>query len=196
MKLPFRFVVMLFCAALAACGSTDMKESLGLNRKAPDEFQVVSRPPLSVPPEFNLRPPGQGAEYSSGLPAEDQAHNKILGASTSVAAPVSSLGTLTAVTPVSATELPTSADSQFLSNAGADKANPAIKQIIHDENQNPIAPKDNTYLFGDKKGGDTVVDSSKEAQRLKDDKAQDKPPTTGDTPVVAPQSKGILGEIF
>lgn len=40
---------------LSACG-TATKEKLGLSRKAPNEFMVEPRPPLSVPPEYNLRP--------------------------------------------------------------------------------------------------------------------------------------------
>jgi hypothetical protein len=39
---------------LCAC-SNDMKSSLGLTKDAPDEFTVISYPPLSVPPEFDLR---------------------------------------------------------------------------------------------------------------------------------------------
>lgn len=40
--------------ALSACDST--KESLGLSPKAPDEFMVVPRAPLSLPPEYDFNP--------------------------------------------------------------------------------------------------------------------------------------------
>ena len=43
--------------ALAACDSNTVKDTLGLERTAPDEYRVVSRPPLSVPPDFTMRPP-------------------------------------------------------------------------------------------------------------------------------------------
>lgn len=39
---------------LCACGLT--KKDLGLEKEAPDEMLVVSRAPLSIPPEFGLRP--------------------------------------------------------------------------------------------------------------------------------------------
>ncbi len=42
------------CTALTACNAT--KESLGLNKKAPNEFMVTTRAPLSLPPEYNLLP--------------------------------------------------------------------------------------------------------------------------------------------
>lgn len=41
--------------ALSAC-STLTKEKLGMTKKAPDEFMVVPRAPLSLPPEYDLRP--------------------------------------------------------------------------------------------------------------------------------------------
>ncbi|MBE6459059.1 MAG: DUF3035 domain-containing protein [Alphaproteobacteria bacterium] len=39
---------------LSGCGLT--KEKLGIARKAPDENMVTVRQPLSVPPEYDLRP--------------------------------------------------------------------------------------------------------------------------------------------
>jgi hypothetical protein len=45
---------------LAGC-STSVKQAIGLEAQAPDEFAVESRAPLTVPPEFDLRPPAPGA---------------------------------------------------------------------------------------------------------------------------------------
>lgn len=39
---------------LGACGMT--KEKLGLGKNIPDETMVSTRKPLSVPPEYDLRP--------------------------------------------------------------------------------------------------------------------------------------------
>ncbi len=41
-------------AMLCACGLT--RKDLGLEKDTPDEMMVVSRAPLSIPPEFKLRP--------------------------------------------------------------------------------------------------------------------------------------------
>ncbi|MBM3559287.1 MAG: DUF3035 domain-containing protein, partial [Alphaproteobacteria bacterium] len=46
--------------AVGGCGE-DTKRSLGLSKPAPDEFSVVSRAPLSLPPNYTLRPPRPGA---------------------------------------------------------------------------------------------------------------------------------------
>ena len=53
---------LLMCGmtALAGC-SGSVQESLGLGKRQPDEFQVVRRAPLVLPPDFNLRPPEPGA---------------------------------------------------------------------------------------------------------------------------------------
>jgi hypothetical protein len=39
---------------LSACGLT--RADLGMEKESPDEMMVVSRAPLSIPPEFGLRP--------------------------------------------------------------------------------------------------------------------------------------------
>ena len=67
------FAVACLCASLLLLGCSDLRRVVGLDRVAPDEFAVESRAPLTIPPEFNLRPPQPGAdrpqEKSSGLQA-------------------------------------------------------------------------------------------------------------------------------
>ena len=38
-----------------------MQQTLGLGKRAPDEFRVVRRAPLVIPPDYGLRPPEPGA---------------------------------------------------------------------------------------------------------------------------------------
>lgn len=45
--------------SVTAC-SNDVKSSLGMRKNAPDEFVVISNPPLKEPPEFNLVSPPCG----------------------------------------------------------------------------------------------------------------------------------------
>ncbi len=200
MKPAYRLFVVFVCAALAGCGSNgDVKEALGLNRQAPDEFRVLQRPPLSVPPEFNLRPPGQESEYVSGLPAQAKARDVVLGEGNTPTqgAPAQKNLAETAVVPVTSEALPSGADAQLLANAGAPHADPHVRQKLLDDKTNGVASKDSTYLFGGKKESDPEVDATKEAQRLKQDKDQNQPPTAGgDTPVIVPKDKGLLGGIF
>mgnify|MGYP005856229123 CR=1 FL=1 len=42
---------------LALAGCSGLGQALGLSKRPPDEFEVVAKQPLTVPPDFNLRPP-------------------------------------------------------------------------------------------------------------------------------------------
>lgn len=44
----------LFVVLLCGCGLT--QQDLGFEKASPDEMLVISRAPLSIPPEFDLRP--------------------------------------------------------------------------------------------------------------------------------------------
>ena len=52
---------------LVGCGG-ETAEILGFKKQAPDEFSVVRGVPLSVPPDFGLRPLSQGINAPRLLP--------------------------------------------------------------------------------------------------------------------------------
>src|ERR1700720_3935093 len=63
----------LCLAALSlTAGCSDFKKSIGLEPTLPDEFAVESRAPLTIPPDFDLRPPAPG----SARPQEVSSANK------------------------------------------------------------------------------------------------------------------------
>jgi hypothetical protein len=51
-------------AMLLLAGCDDFKSALGMDRHVPDESQVVARPALTLPPDYNLRPPGTATPVS------------------------------------------------------------------------------------------------------------------------------------
>jgi len=57
--------------SLAGCQQT--RQALGLEKTAPDEFQVVARAPLSLPPDYNLLPPQPGVARPQEGTTRDQA---------------------------------------------------------------------------------------------------------------------------
>jgi hypothetical protein len=63
-------------AALIA-GCTDFKKAIGLEPTLPDEFAVESRAPLTIPPDFELRPPQPGASRPQEKSADQQAKQVI-----------------------------------------------------------------------------------------------------------------------
>jgi len=55
------FTLVLF-SYLFLISCSQIRESAGVNRKNIDEFRVVEKPPLVIPPDFNLLPPEQLSE--------------------------------------------------------------------------------------------------------------------------------------
>jgi hypothetical protein len=195
--------------ALTACGSGTVRETLGINRSAPDEFRVVSRPPLSVPPQFNLRPPSVTAESPTVIPADSQAKALVLGKEhaggdvirlDANAAP-------TAVVPVSSSPLgaaqaggKSAAESQFLQNVGASKADPNVRQaLVEKDVQKQLQKEESDWwdiLSTNPEKKDPQVNAQKEAERIRTNKDTGKPVTEGATPEVKGKDRGVLGRIL
>lgn len=57
--------VLLLAFVLAGCGT--LRKIAGSEKNPPDEFKVVSKPPLILPPEYNLRPPRPGEPAAQNL---------------------------------------------------------------------------------------------------------------------------------
>ncbi|MEE3295455.1 MAG: DUF3035 domain-containing protein [Pseudomonadota bacterium] len=52
-------VLSIISISLMGCGS-DLAKVLGTDKMPPDEFTILTKPPLIIPPEYNLRPPAEG----------------------------------------------------------------------------------------------------------------------------------------
>lgn len=60
-------------------GCSNVKKTLGMERNQPDEFAVVERAPLTMPPNFNLLPPRPGTEAAKAADSAVTAENLVLG---------------------------------------------------------------------------------------------------------------------
>ena len=69
----------LAVAGLSAAGCSAAGKALGVSKVTPDEFRVVARAPLVVPPDYSLRPPTPGEPRPQELDPESQAHTALLG---------------------------------------------------------------------------------------------------------------------
>jgi hypothetical protein len=58
-------------------GCSGFERAVGIEKVSPDEFAVESRAPLTIPPEFDLRPPQPGAPRPQEASAADQARKVI-----------------------------------------------------------------------------------------------------------------------
>ena len=66
MKRNLHLPTALLAAAFALAGCSGVDNALGLGKSSPDEFEVVVRPPLTLPPSFSLNP------VDSAAPAQAQ----------------------------------------------------------------------------------------------------------------------------
>ncbi len=187
--------------ALAACDNATVADTLSLNREAPDEFTVVSRPPLTVPPEFTLRPPRAG-EAPRGATSDAQARGLLIGQE---AKPKETIETIvepslpTAVTPVVTSEAPSGAAETFLKRAGAANASDTIRTQLGTDATTPADTSKAKSLMeklSTKEKAEPVVDAKKEAERLRDNKDKGKPATEGEVPLEKPATPTLLDRLF
>jgi len=166
--------------ALSACA--EMRQELGMGRHSPDEFTVVKRAPLTLPPEYALRPPSP-----DNLPPASE---------TSRAARTVLMGEKQDVAPATA-------DEAFLAKAGAQDADSAIRGQINRDNgyialQNRSLT-DRLIFWSDKTSSEnmpaSVVDPKAEAERVKKNLDEGKPVNRGDVPVIE-KKKSAIEKIF
>jgi Protein of unknown function (DUF3035) len=75
-RIPLLAVACLSGALLVA-GCSDFRQIVGLDTGGPDEFAVETRAPLTIPPDFNLRPPEPGAPRPQEVTAAQRAEQVI-----------------------------------------------------------------------------------------------------------------------
>ncbi len=174
-----RFVMMgVMALGLSACGSS-LSESLGYGKEAPDEFAIVTKAPLVIPPDYALRPPRPGAP-SPRSTSPQAAAQAALSQSNAQNQGNQSVG-----------------EQALLANAGATNADPNIRQVIDDETR-ALKLKDEEFLddvlFWKPAPSDPnrVVNAPGEAQRLRENEALGRPVTEGETPDYDDEESGGL----
>ncbi len=175
-----RLFALLGLTALVLAACSDVRESLGLGRSPPDEFAVADRPPLSMPPDFGLRPPKPGAPRPQEADTTKKASD-VLFASNSQPADTEA----------------SDAEKALLTETGATKADPNIRQVIDRENSERVVGSKHLlqellWWKNDAQPG-TAVDATAEAARIKEAKEKGEPLNQGATPVIERQKGGWLG---
>jgi len=74
-----------FGLLLSACGGNEstLQKALGYDSNGPDEMAVIKRPPLILPPDFNLRPPRAGNPETAERAASEAARETLIGSTPS-----------------------------------------------------------------------------------------------------------------
>jgi len=66
-------------AAMALGGCTRATKALGITKNAPNEFNILTKAPLVVPPEYNLRPPQIGTSSADNNYSQKAARDALIG---------------------------------------------------------------------------------------------------------------------
>lgn len=164
----FSFFCVCLMALTVTAGCSNAKKQLGLERNPPDEFAVVKRAPLEMPPEYGLRPPTPGASRPQEQATTDMAREAILGSGTPQQSGL------------------TKGEAALLTSANA-ISNPQIRATVDEEaanarDENEPVVKKLLNIGRDSQPPAKVVDPQAEAQRLQQNAAEGLPPTAGATP--------------
>lgn len=184
----------LAVAAMSGCDSA--RETFGFTKQAPDEFEVVTRAPLVIPPDYGLRPPQPGAARPQEKEIRDQARETVTGRNTGAPPPQ-----LASTNPGPAAGPPrTEGERALLTKAGALDADPSIRRTV-DRESTLLAEADSDFIdrlifWQDKPPPGTVVDPDAENKRIREAMAQGDAPTKGETPTIKRRKKGWLEGIF
>jgi hypothetical protein len=173
--------------ALAGCGDS-LDEQLGLEQPPPDEFRVVERAPLSVPPRFQLRPPEPGAPRPQEGTARQRAETAVF----------TREGERDETARRQFADSPglSPGERRLLANAGADEAEDDIRQVVNRESDRlreaNEALLEDLIFWRDAPQPGTVVDADAEARRIRENQAVGDDVTAGETPTIEPEEKGFL----
>lgn len=109
--------------ALTTTGCESLNRSVGGGKASPDEFAVVTKAPLVIPPDFSLRPPMPGARRPQEANVAQAAANAVFSGSGQTATTMTSAG-----------------ETMLLQEAGADDVDNAIRDVVDSEYYNIQRP--------------------------------------------------------
>jgi hypothetical protein len=175
----------LLCGSLVAlggCSGDGLARTFGLTRDAPDEYTVTTRAPLSMPPDYNLRPPRPGAPRPQEQSERQQAQE--------------------ALVPQTALDAPQDGASPGQAALLQEAGPPAPSDIRNRVDQDArYAANDDSFidkvLYWRKPDTQHVqIDAQKESQRLRQNAALGESPDVGQTPIIEQKKQGWFSSLF
>lgn len=153
------FVILAATATVGMAGCSTIQRGIGVAKVTPDEFRVVAIPPLTVPPEYALRPPTPGQPRPQELAPESAARQILLGQRDAVSR--------------------SPGEQALVAQAGAAQADPLARYVIDDE-FGDLAHKEEGFarrlMFWRREdpasqaatvtSGDLTIDPAREQERL------------------------------
>ncbi|MFP3944064.1 MAG: DUF3035 domain-containing protein [Alphaproteobacteria bacterium] len=133
----------LMGAGLSGCG---LGRALGISKTSPDEFAVVTKAPLVLPPDYELRPPKPGAKRPQEQEPSEAAKQALFKNKNELGQPGAT---------------PTSGEQALLASAGAAKADSDVRQQIEKDNKLLVRKSEdiaNKLVFGNESATSASAD--------------------------------------
>lgn len=180
-RLLGQFGPTLLVLVLAGCSGSDISRNIGLTRDVPDEFTVTTRAPLSMPPDFSIRPPSPGASRPQERSASASAEAAL--------SPQSAL----------AGNVAQSAGEKALIGAAGPSAPSSIRSDVNKETSIQASDRtltDRLMFWRAAPQPGIVVDPTRESKRLRENAALGQSVESGDTAIIQRKRGGIFDGIF
>lgn len=148
-------VVAIIAAAAVASGCSTLSRSIGTGKTSPDEFRVVTRAPLTLPPDYSLRPPRPGEPRPQELEPDADARAALFGQDVAPNA--------------------TQGERALVAQAGAENVPADIRDQVDFEGQNVVRRSEgfvNRIInFGGSGSTSAPLDAEAEQRRLQEEEA-------------------------
>lgn len=162
-----RAVALVGIAALSLAGCDTIRNAAGMEKSAPDEFAVLTKAPLVIPPDYNLMPPRPGAVPTNQVEPTESAQQTLFG---------NDPATIAAQLPTTYSD----SEKMLLANAGVQNIDPQIRQHLQSDNKAMVATDDGftkDILFWQKPATDNghPLNADEEARKLDEKRAGQQP---------------------
>jgi hypothetical protein len=152
MTKPLTYAIVLATACATVSGCAGLRKAVGAEKVAPDEFRVVTRAPLVMPPDYALRPPRPGDPRPQELRPTDEAKAAVFGQDIGRGA--------------------SAGERLLVARAGAEAVDPNVRAIVDIESASIVhKPSDfaaEVISFGSSAENATPLTEEEQKQRLAD----------------------------
>lgn len=180
-----RILAALLAASMLLGGCSGAKRAFGIQKIAPDEFTVVTKAPLVVPPDYSLRPPRPGMPSPSLLQPGGQAEYAMFGREGQMS---------------NSSQGYTGGEIDLLETSGATSADPKIRQLVNAETASLIEKShsitEDILFWREPPLPGEVVDPEAEKRRLEENAKAGKNPGEGEQNQEKSGKKGLLEGLF
>ncbi|MCR9070888.1 MAG: DUF3035 domain-containing protein [Alphaproteobacteria bacterium] len=192
---PATVLAVIMAVGLGGCGQ--LRDALGQTKDPPDEFQVVARAPLVLPPNYDLRPPQPGVPRPQEKSTTDTAAERILGRPARIATTGSAAAGAVPAAPVIVSSI---GEARFRQQLGLDQAEPGIRETVDVETADYVYetqyPIDRLLFWKEPPAPGILLDATKEQQRLQENAALGRKPSEGELPTITRRREGLLQRLF